>query len=101
MSNSLFRFRFQAKLDSRGADLLRAASGMRISLGENFGREPGQGNIGTTVTLTLSKRRAPDSWEIEAWAHDPQGFDRKEVEGRRTSIREVLPRIADHWEEVG
>ncbi len=101
MSKPLFRFRFKGKLDWRRADALRAASGMRISLTDNYDREPGRGSIGDNVVLWLSEGEAPDSWEIEAWAHDPTDYDAEEVERRRQRIRGVLPHIADSWEEVG
>jgi hypothetical protein len=101
MSNPLFHFRFSGELDSRRADVLREASGMRISLANTFDREPGQGSIGDTVSLWLSQGDKPDTWEIQAWANRPEDYDANEVERRRLSIRRALPQIAEKWEEIG
>ena len=100
MSNILFHFKFSGKMDSRRADVLREASGMRISA-NSFDREPGQGSVGDRVSLWLSEGGKPDTWEIRAWAHGTGPYDAKEVERRRQRIRSVLPQIADEWEEIG
>lgn len=69
-SNSLFRFRFSGKLDWRSAEVLRQASGMRISLTESYMREPGQGEIGDAVFIWLSAGTDPNTWEIGAETYD-------------------------------
>lgn len=102
MAKTLFLFRFSGTLDSRAWDLIRDASGMRISLKNTFDREPGQGTIGKSVHLRLSEAGAPGRWEIEARTHfSDETYDTEEVERRRRRIGDALSQVADAWEEVG
>ena len=71
---------------------------MTIDLGDDYGREPGQGTVTPGVDLFLSRGTQPDSWSIEAWGDPP--YDTVAVDQMRHAIRQVLPEIASTWEEV-
>ena len=101
----LFEFHFRAPLNDDNQILLERATGMTISFAD-YGNSPGRGYLGPRERVAIyldefgGPGRDPDSWFIEAWTHHPDDYDREAVDEVAQKIRQVLPQIAEWWEEV-
>ena len=104
-ATDLFQFHFKAPLNHEVRALLEKTTGMKIRFSD-YGNTPGQGYIDDQKNVPIffdewgGEDRDPDLWLIEAWTHHPDDYDPEAVEEVAQRIRQVLPDIAEWWEEV-
>ena len=101
----LFEFHFKAPLDDDRQIVLEEALGARIRFSD-YGNSPVDGYIGERRRASVfldewgGEDRDPDLWIVGASTHYPDDYDREAVDAVAQRIRQLLPEIADWWEEV-
>lgn len=96
----LFTFDFSSPLMRPQLDLLTDETGIRISGVNNLHKDsPGHGSIGDAVDLLLTREEPDGRWLIKAFTHH-QDYDEVAVETMRQKVRELMPRISNHWREI-
>jgi hypothetical protein len=98
---TLFAFRFTADLDGHHVRLLREATGMRIGDTEDLSKDtPGKGRIAPGVNIHLWRPRdEPNGWQLDATTREEE-YDAEAVLACRRRLLQVLPQIAERWEDA-
>ena len=99
-AKQLFRYFFNSPLQRDTVQALRETTGMRIrEVGNPLEDTPGRGRFANGASMYLTRLEPEGTWAIDAFTHTPDELDIAAAAAMRSSLRRLLGRIADNWEE--